>query len=621
MAAKSAEHRTRDPNTLSNVQEVTTTNISLQLDVDFGKRTLSGTAKLDLKILQDGIKNVILDTRELTIHGVRSEDGNALEYTVRNVAASPFGSPLDIQFANPLDKDATTSVYIHYETSPKASALQWLTPEQTAGKKYPYLFSQCQAIHCRSMVPCQDAPAVKSTYQAKITVPRELVALMSALRVGEEPVTSDKTRWTYKFHQKVPIPSYLIAIVVGALESKVIGPRSRVWSEKEMVERAAYEFQDTEQFLATAEELCGPYVWGEYDLLILPPSFPYGGMENPCLTFVTPTTVAGDRSLVNVAAHEIAHSWTGNLVTNKTWEHFWLNEGHTVFVERKIIGRLHGEKTRHFECMGGWNFLRDTIAAFGDTNPHTHLVPVLDGVDPDDAFSAVPYEKGSALLFYLETLVGGPEVFEPFLRSYVDNFKYECLTTAEWKDYLFTFFDDKVKEGVFDEVDWNAWFNTPGMPPLKPEYDTTMSDACIALSRRWREASIDELDQFTADDLNDFTTGQKIEFLAQFLLEEALSLDQLKAMEKCYGFNSSKNSEIRFRWYRMCIRGGWQDVIPMALEFVTEQGRMKFVRPIYRDLYALDSARERAVETFKKNRGQMNNICSNMVAKDLKVDK
>ncbi|XP_077991660.1 leukotriene A-4 hydrolase-like [Glandiceps talaboti] len=610
--------RTRDPNTLSNLEDVTTTNIDLDIAVDFTSQTLSGTAKLDLQILKDGVTHVVLDTREITVSSVQDGDGKDLQFTVGEPVKA-FGSPVDIQFKSPLNKDATTTVCVQYRTSPKASALQWLQPEQTAGKKHPYLFSQCQAIHCRSMIPCQDAPSVKATYHAKVTVPRELTALMSALRVGEEPVSGDKTRWTYKFHQKVPIPSYLIAIVVGALESRVIGPRSRVWSEKETVDAAAYEFVDTEQFIQTAEELCGPYVWGEYDLLILPPSFPYGGMENPCLTFVTPTIVAGDRSLVNVAAHEISHSWTGNLVTNRTWEHFWLNEGHTVFVERKIVGRLHGEKTRHFEAIGGWHFLQDTIAAFGDTNPHTHLVPDLEGIDPDDAFSSVPYEKGSALLFYLETLVGGPEVFEPFLRSYIDNFKYKCLTTAEWKDYLFSFFKDKVAEGVFDKVDWKAWFHTPGMPPLKPEYDTTLSDACTTLAKRWREAKATELDQFKADDLKDFTTGQKIEFLSQFLLQDPLSLDTLKAMEKCYSLNSSKNSEIRFRWYRMCIRGGMEEVIPLALDFVTEQGRMKFVRPIYRDLYALDKAKDQAVERFKQNRNQMNIICSTMVAKDLKV--
>nr|XP_006814590.1 PREDICTED: leukotriene A-4 hydrolase-like [Saccoglossus kowalevskii] len=525
---------------------------------------LEGSA--DNANLPDSVVSDVLDTRDIAVKGVIDSNGKDLQFTVGD-AVKAFGSALDIQFTEPLNKDATISVCVQYETSPKASALQWLTSEQTAGKKHPYLFSQCQAIHCRSMVPCQDAPSVKAPYKAKVTVPRELVALMSALRVGEEPVSGDKSKWTYKFHQKVPIPSYLIAIVVGALESRVIGPRSRVWSEKAMVDQAAYEFADTEQFLTTAEELCGPYVWGEYDLLILPPSFPYGGMENPCLTFVTPTIVAGDRSLVNVSC--------------------------------------------------GWRKIHDDITAFGADNPHTNLVPNLEGIDPDDAFSAVPYEKGAALLFYLESLVGGPGVFEPFLRSYIDNFKYKCLTTAEWKDYLFSFFKDK--QGIFDVVDWTAWFHSPGMPPVKPEYDTTMSNACTTLCKNWCQSKTNELEKFCSDDLKEFSPGQKIEFLAQTLLEEPLSVDHLKKMENHYNFNDSKNSEIRFRWYRLCIRGGWDAVIPSALDFVTEQGRMKFVRPIYKDLYAFEKSREQAIERFKKNRKQMNIICANMVAKDLKV--
>jgi leukotriene-A4 hydrolase len=320
------------------------------------------------------------------------------------------------------------------------------------------------------MFPCQDTPSVKVTYTAELTVPRELTALMSAVPTGSHEVPNDNSKKVFTFEQKVPVPSYLVAIAVGALESRQIGPRSYVWSEKEVIDQAADEFAQTEEMLQTAESLCGPYVWGRYDLLVLPPSFPYGGMENPCLTFVTPTLLAGDRSLANVIAHEICHSWTGNLVTNHNWEHFWLNEGFTVFIERKIASRLVDEKMRHFHCIGGWKALINSITDFKDALHLTALVPKLDGIDPDDAFSSVPYEKGSALLFYLESLAGGPDQFEPYLKSYIDKFKYKTVTTDQWKEHLLDYFNEQGKKSVFDVVDWEGWLYRAGLPPCQPEY-------------------------------------------------------------------------------------------------------------------------------------------------------
>ncbi|MEE6519831.1 hypothetical protein FKM82_017582, partial [Ascaphus truei] len=263
----------------------------------------------------------VLDTKDLTIKSVVVNGQKAT--FVLGQSHSFKGTPLEITLPFPLTRGQEIIVGICYETSPKSSALQWLTPEQTAGKKHPYLFSQCQATHCRTIVPCQDAPSVKFTYYCQVSIPKELVALMSAINDGDIPDPEDCKRKIYRFRQNVPIPSYLIALVVGAVEGRKLGPRTVVWTEKELMDASAYEFAETEKMLKHAEDLVGPYVWERYDLLILPPSFPYGGMENPCLTFVTPTVLAGDRSLASVIAHEISHSWTGNLVTNKTWEHFW----------------------------------------------------------------------------------------------------------------------------------------------------------------------------------------------------------------------------------------------------------------------------------------------------------
>lgn len=299
-----------------------TKHLHLRCSVDFTRRTLTGTAALTVQSQEDNLRSLVLDTKDLIIEKVVI-NGQEVKYALGE-RQSYKGSPMEISLPIALSKNQEIVIEISFETSPKSSALQWLTPEQTSGKEHPYLFSQCQAIHCRAVLPCQDTPSVKLTYTAEVSVPKELVALMSAIRDGEVPDPEDPSRKIYKFIQKVPIPCYLIALVVGALESRQIGPRTLVWSEKEQVEKSAYEFSETESMLKIAEDLGGPYVWGQYDLLVLPPSFPYGGMENPCLTFVTPTLLAGDKSLSNVIAHEISHSWTGNLVTNKTWDHFWL---------------------------------------------------------------------------------------------------------------------------------------------------------------------------------------------------------------------------------------------------------------------------------------------------------
>ncbi|XP_064899430.1 leukotriene A-4 hydrolase isoform X2 [Columba livia] len=441
---------------------------------------------------------------------------------------------------------------------------------------------------------------------------------MSANREGEMPDPEDSSRKIYLFSQNVPIPCYLIALVVGALESRKIGPRTLVWAEKELVDKSAYEFAEAEAMLKVAEDLAGPYVWGQYDLLVLPPSFPYGGMENPCLTFVTPTLLAGDRSLSNVIAHEISHSWTGNLVTNKTWEHFWLNEGHTVYLERRIGGRLFGEQFRHFQALGGWRELQNTINTLGDKNPVTNLIPNLHGVDPDAAYSSVPYEKGFALLFHLEQLLGGPDVFTGFLKAYIQQFAYKSIITEDWKKFLYSYFKDKVD--VLDKVDWNAWFHAPGMPPVKPMYDTTLSNACVALSQRWIQAKECDLGSFSSADLKEMSSHQLIEFLAQLLLEAPLPVSHVKRMQEVYDFNAINNSEIRFRWLRLCIRSKWEEAIPLALKMATDQGRMKFTRPLFRELYNFDKSRDLAVKAYLEHRASMHPVTSMLVGKDLKQD-
>ncbi|XP_057709683.1 leukotriene A-4 hydrolase [Corythoichthys intestinalis] len=604
-----------DPSSFASAAKCVSRHLNLSLRVDFDARVIRGKVALTLEVLEDRFSCLTLDTRDLKIISVSA---NGQEARFDTGAKHAFkGTPLEITLPFELSRGQNVIVEVSYETSPGAPALQWLTPQQTAGKKHPYLFSQCQAHHCRSMLPCQDTPAVKHTYYAQVSVPKDLVAAMSAVRDGREADPRDAARAVYRFRQNVAVPSYLIALVVGALESRQIGPRSSVWSEAEYVDRAAFEFSETEAMLKTAEDLAGPYVWGRYDILVLPPSFPYGGMENPCLTFATPTLLAGDKSLSNVIAHEIAHSWTGNLVTNETWEHFWLNEGHTVYLERMIGRRLEGEPFRQFKASGGWKDLRDSVSTFGAENPLTNLVPDLREVDPDDAFSSVPYEKGFALLYHLEELLGGPEVFMGFVKSYIQTFAYGSVTTGQWKDFLFTYFKDKAD--VLNKVDWNAWMFTPGMPPVKPRYDTALADACVALCRRWTEAKERDLSGFGAADVERLSSHQLVEFLSLLLQEEPLPLSHVKKMQEVYDLDARTNSEVRFRWLRLCVRSRWEEAVPAALRMATEQGRMKFTRPLFREVFHFEKYREEAVRVFLDSRAAMHPVTSGLVAKDLKV--
>lgn len=436
---------------------------------------------------------------------------------------------------------------------------------------------------------------------------------MSAICNGTKKLHAGKLS---HFVQEVPVPSYLIAIAVGVLESRELGPRSHVWAEKDIIEQCTYEFADTEKQLKTAEEICGPYVWGKYDLLVLPPSFPYGGMENPCLTFVTPTLLAGDRSLANVVAHEIAHSWTGNLITNKNFEHFWLNEGFTVFVERKIKGRLESNQSQDFDAYTSISDLNETIKTLGKDNPLTQLVVDLKGVHPDDAFSTVPYEKGQTFLRYLESVVGGPDVFEPFLREYFDTFKFKSIETKDFQEFFVQYFKNNSD---IESIDWQTWLYSPGMPPIIPDYDKTFATICDSLVDKFLSWDCTGDDPITEDDRKDLTTNQIIYFLQRIFDGEAQSVDKLRALNDVFNFNAVKNSEIKFRWLRICLKARWEDKVPVVLTWINVIGRMKFVRPLYRDLYEWEEMRPKAIENFSVNKQNMMHVSSYTVAKDLHV--
>ncbi|XKL66326.1 hypothetical protein PGB90_009746 [Kerria lacca] len=603
-----------DPGSYSNQEDVIVTHMDVQLDINFESKILSGYVILTVYVKSKFVKQLVLDSRDLHIEKVLNEvDQTELNFLI-DEPIHTFGSKFTIEL--PKLTSEKLLIRVQYKTKPNSTALQWLLPEQTAGGRYPFMFSQCQPDHCRSIIPCQDSSGVKGTYTATITAPEEFMVLMSAISEGE-PKCLKNSKKSFSYKQTVPIPAYLIAIAVGNLESRKIGPRSRIWSEPEIIEKAEYEFLETDLFLKTAEDICGPYVWKIYDLLVLPPSFPFGGMENPCLTFVTPTLLVGDRSLVAVVAHEIAHSWTGNLISVKNFEHFWLNEGFTCFIERKICGRVKGEAYRHFCAIGGLKDLRQSINTLGEKNPFTKLVVDLTGINPDDAYSTCPYEKGHTFLFYLEQLLGGSEKFDAFLRAYFNKFKYQSITTDDFKDYLLSYFSG---EENLKSIDWNFWLYSTGLPPIIPQlnlYDSTLEESCVKLANKWFEWKEEEPSEFSPNDLKDFESLQIQEFCAILLEKTPLSLHKLKLMNDLYKMNSYKNSEIRFRWLRICIQSRWEEEIDNALNFAIGQGRMKYVRPIFRDLFSWDKTREKAIKIFKENQTKMIHVLVHNLNNDI----
>ena len=391
-------------------------------------------------------------------------------------------------------------------------------------------------------------------YSVSVTVPSWSTCLMSALSKGSSTKNADET--TFYFEQPIPIPAYLIAVVVGELSGIDVSDRCKVWSEPSVVEAAAFEFSQTEEFLKIAESLTFEYQWGRYDVLCLPPSFPYGGMENPCLTFVTPTLLAGDKSLADVVAHEIAHSWTGNLVTNATWAHFWLNEGWTTWLQRKIMAKIAGDdRIVDFDAIGGWEDLKESVELV--TENFSRLVPDLGDDDPDEAYSSVPYEKGFNLLYNLEKRVGS-EKFGAFAKAYLHKFKYSTVTSEEFRAFFQNYFegDDSVQN-----FDWDTWLYKGGMPPESPEFDRSLSEAAFELATSWVEFDGGSSTTKPDVDISAWSSNMKTCFLDALLTlcdgrSELLRISTISVMNENYGFNKSQNSEILFRWCRICVESG-----------------------------------------------------------------
>ena len=474
------------------------------------------------------------------------------------------------------------------------------------------------------MIPCQDTPDVKATIDYNIRSPLPVIAsgLPTGVQAYEAGANGESGTLLYTFQQSNPIPSYLFALASGDIATASLGPRSLVATGPEELAAAKWELErDMDKFLAAAEAITHPvnYQWTTYNVLVLPPSFLYGGMENPVFTFATPTIISGDRENIDVIAHELAHSWSGNLVSNASWEHFWLNEGWTIYLERRIQAALHGEAARHFSAIIGWKALTDSINNFGEDHEFTKLVIDLKGKDPDDAFSSIPYEKGFTFLFHLENVLGRA-TFDKFIPHYFGTFARKSLDSFEFKQCLVDFFaSDAAASKKLADLDWDAWFYTPGFPP-KPAFDTSMADVCYALAAKW-EARAKGSDVFepSGADIKGWSSTQVVVLLdACEGFETPLRTTDTQAMGVAYGLATTKNVELSSRFLRLGLQSGDTAAKAPTATLLGEVGRMKFVRPLYRALKGVDPAFAQA--TFKKNEAFYHPICAQMVRKDLSIE-
>jgi leukotriene-A4 hydrolase len=574
----------QDFHSYSNPQEVRVRHVALDLDVLFGDKILRGSTTLTLDREQPG-KPLILDTRDLKVSKMEvSSDGNTWSPTTFQIGSSDktLGAPLTI------DLPANASqVRILYETVPSASGLQWLTPQQTAGKKHPFLFTQSQAIHARSWIPTQDSPGVRVTYTAKIRIPAGLRAVMSA---RNNPNQKDGTEFTFDMPQ--PIPSYLIALAVGDLDFSAISKRTGVWAEPSVLDKAATELADTEKMVQAAERLYGLYRWEQYDVLILPPSFPFGGMENPRLTFATPTILAGDKSLVGLIAHELAHSWSGNLVTNATWRDFWLNEGFTVYFERRIQEEVYGLARSEMEALIEKQELIQEMAELPDKDEILYVD--LKGRDPDEGFTQVPYVKGMLFLRRLEEIFGRAR-FDTFLRGYFNQFAFKSIVTGDFVDYLQRNLLDQNRE-LAKEINVNEWLTQPGLPKDTPQPKSDALAKTEESAKQWISGQI----RTDALPVKGWTTPEWLHFLRS--LPPNLDAKRMADLDRAFNLTQSGNSEILADWLLMAIRSGYQPAYPKLDRFLVEVGRRKYIKPLYQELAKTPKGKEHAKAVYAKAR-------------------
>ena len=584
----------KDVHSFAKPEEAVMTHLNLELDVNFNKKELKGVAHITFKA-SDKAKEIVLDTRGLKIEKVTlGKDEQKADFSLGEEKPH-LGRPLSVTIT-----PSTDLLHVYYAADSSAEAVQWLRPEQTEGKKHPFLFTQSQAILARTWIPLQDSPGIRFTYEATVKVPKDMLALMSAENPKEK---NDKG--VYTFRNKQPVPGYLMALAVGDLAFKPTGERTGVYAEPSLVEKAAYEFADTEKMLEAAEALYGPYRWGRYDLLVLPPSFPFGGMENPCLTFATPTVIAGDRSLTSLIAHELAHSWSGNLVTNATWNDFWLNEGFTVYFERRIMEKLYGRDYEEMLAVLGRKDLQETVDELirEGKKQDTRLKLDLKDRNPDDGMNDIAYEKGYLFLRMLEENVGRQK-FDAFLKKYFEENAFRPMTTEKFRAYLEEHLVKQTDQKTHSEPVIKQWLYEEGIPDNAPVIKSEKLSAVGRLTeegknsfakpdfKAWAETAARGADRRSAHEWLYFLRN----------LPEKMPQQDMQVLDDKFRFTQSGNKEILGVWLVHAVRNRYKPADAALEEFLIRTGRRKLIVPIYKELMKTPEGKAEALRIYAKAR-------------------
>ncbi|HUH33154.1 MAG TPA: M1 family metallopeptidase [Daejeonella sp.] len=590
--------KAKDAHSFAEPSKAVVKHLDLDIKVDFDTELISGKASWLIDNPGNG-NEIVFDTRDLKVEKITLGDDDEQTTFSLGDSVEYLGKALKVKIA-----PDTRRVNIYYSTSKGAAALQWLNPQQTAGKKYPFLFTQSQAILARSWIPCQDSPGIRFTYNARVSVPTDLLALMSA----ENPQKKNSAG-VYEFKQPHAIPSYLMALAVGDIAYQAVDQRSGVYAEPVTLKKASYEFADMGKMITAAENLYGPYKWGRYDVLVLPPSFPFGGMENPMLTFATPTVIAGDRSLVSLIAHELAHSWSGNLVTNATWNDFWLNEGFTVYFERRIIEAVYGKDEARMQEVLGFQDLHATLEDLGNTSPDTRLKADFTGRDPDEGVSDIAYEKGYSFLRSIEETVGR-ERLDAFLKEYFNSHAFQSVTTEEFITYL----DKQLVKGDKDlreKLNLEAWIFEPGLPAQALRVESAKFKAIDSMvSKSFASGQITDLTKISR------TTNELLYLIRH--LPENINTKQMAAIDHEFKFTASGNAEIQAAWYALAIRKGYKPANPHIERFLTEVGRRKFLIPLYKEMVKTPEGKKLAKSIYAKARPNYHSVSYHTVDEILK---
>ncbi|CAI5744997.1 unnamed protein product [Peronospora destructor] len=623
----------QDPATCTVLSEFQTHHVDLELEVEMEKKRVSGVATLAVKRLSKTASTLRLDVFHLIIHSVcvavPEEDTTAVQWSVKPFTS--FGEALEVEISEELTRESVFKLTICYETETESPGVCWLEKEQTAGKKLPFMYTQGQEVLNRSFFPCQDSPSVRVTYTASVVVPKELVCVMSAkmCRVedyiaeeGERELATTKKKFAFEMKQSIPV--YLVAMAVGDLVEAEVGPRSSIWTDPCMIEAATKEFDGVlEEYLTIGEWLFGNYLWERYDMLVMPPSFPYGGMENPRLTFVSPCTIAGDKSLVSIVAHELSHSWFGNLVTNATWSDFFLNEGFTMYAERRITEVSHGRALSCLDTKLGEALLREEISSLGEQSPLTRLrVPLDEGIDPGDCYNMCAYEKGYAFVCYLRNLVGSDQVFDNFLKQYCAEFRFQSIPAESMMTFFLKSFPELANASGTDlegDISFYKWLNEPGYPQFTPDFldAQEIMQNCELLAFHWRSSSIpvqpSVLDLL--EEVKQWEARPILYFLDCFLETEFSCAEVVIALGDTLSLWDSRNSEILFRWALILIKNVVIIKLPVVRRFLEMQGKQKFQLPVYRLLASSPNGdvRKFATDTYIATKSMLHVMVRNRI--------